>query len=71
MIALNKSGRKFRKFKVFGVALAFPPDEIADAVMRLATDESLYGRILVWWSEDAPSFIPFGDREYATLVDEG
>jgi NAD(P)-dependent dehydrogenase (short-subunit alcohol dehydrogenase family) len=46
-------------------------DEVADAVTRLATDETLSGRILIWWSEDSPSFIPFGDRGYATLVDEG
>ena len=42
-------------------------DEVADMVVRLATDESLFGRILVWWSEDPPQFIPFGDRGYAAL----
>jgi hypothetical protein len=26
-------------------------EEVADAVLRLATDESLYGRVLVRWSE--------------------
>jgi NAD(P)-dependent dehydrogenase (short-subunit alcohol dehydrogenase family) len=46
-------------------------DEVAGAVVRLATDETLYGRILIWWSEYAPRFIPFGDRGYANLVDEG
>jgi NAD(P)-dependent dehydrogenase (short-subunit alcohol dehydrogenase family) len=46
-------------------------DDIADAVIRLTIDEALYGRILVWWSEGSPSFIPFGDRGYASLVDEG
>jgi len=44
------------------------PAEIADAVLRLATDESLAGRVMVWWSnEDAPRLIPFGDRGYVTL----
>jgi hypothetical protein len=45
-------------------------DEVAGAVIKLATDETLYGRILIWWSEDAPRFIQFGDRGYAKLVDE-
>jgi NAD(P)-dependent dehydrogenase (short-subunit alcohol dehydrogenase family) len=39
-------------------------DEVADAVFRLATDESLYGRIMLWWSEDEPRLIPWGDRGY-------
>jgi NAD(P)-dependent dehydrogenase (short-subunit alcohol dehydrogenase family) len=43
-------------------------DEVADAVVRLATDESLCGRILVWWSEDEPRLIPWGDRGYAGLI---
>jgi NAD(P)-dependent dehydrogenase (short-subunit alcohol dehydrogenase family) len=46
-------------------------DEVAGAVVKLATDETLYGRILIWSSEDAPRLIPFGDRGYANLVDEG
>jgi NAD(P)-dependent dehydrogenase (short-subunit alcohol dehydrogenase family) len=41
--------------------------EIADAVMRLATDESLAGRVLVWWSDDRPRFIPWEDPGYAAL----
>jgi NAD(P)-dependent dehydrogenase (short-subunit alcohol dehydrogenase family) len=44
-------------------------DEIADAVVRLADDPSLAGRVLVWWSEDAPRLIQWGDRGYRTLVD--
>jgi len=32
--------------------------EVADAVVRLATDESLAGRVMVWWSDDAPGLIP-------------
>jgi NAD(P)-dependent dehydrogenase (short-subunit alcohol dehydrogenase family) len=41
-------------------------DEVADAVFRLATDESLYGRVMLWWSEDEPRLIPYGDRGYET-----
>ena len=43
-------------------------DQVAGAVMRLATDESLYGRVLVWWSEDEPRLIPWKDVGYAALV---
>lgn len=39
-------------------------DQIASAVVRLANDESLAGRVLVWWSEDAPRLIEWGDRGY-------
>ena len=42
-------------------------EEIADAVTRLATDESLAGRVLVWWSDEGPRFIPWGDPGYAGL----
>jgi NAD(P)-dependent dehydrogenase (short-subunit alcohol dehydrogenase family) len=43
-------------------------EEISDAVLRLATDESLAGRLLVWWSnEEAPRVIPLGDRGYVEL----
>jgi hypothetical protein len=42
-------------------------EEVADAVVRLATDESLCGRVLVWWSEDPPWLIPWGDRGYEEL----
>jgi NAD(P)-dependent dehydrogenase (short-subunit alcohol dehydrogenase family) len=38
--------------------------EIADMIARLATDQSLNGRVLVWWSEDAPRLIDWGDRGY-------
>jgi 3-oxoacyl-[acyl-carrier protein] reductase len=43
------------------------PDQIAAGVMRLATDETLSGRVLVWWSEDAPGLIPLADRGYSKL----
>jgi hypothetical protein len=39
-------------------------EQISEAVMRLAADRSLMGRILVWWSEDDPRFIKWGDRGY-------
>jgi NAD(P)-dependent dehydrogenase (short-subunit alcohol dehydrogenase family) len=42
-------------------------DDVAGAIFRLATDESLFGRVMVWHSEDVPRFIPFGDRGYASL----
>jgi NAD(P)-dependent dehydrogenase (short-subunit alcohol dehydrogenase family) len=41
--------------------------DVADAVVRLATDEALAGRVVVWWSEDAPRLIPWGDRGYREL----
>lgn len=44
-------------------------DEVAGAVVHLATDESLAGRVLVWWSENAPGLIPFGDRGYEALTE--
>ncbi|MGH6889876.1 MAG: SDR family NAD(P)-dependent oxidoreductase [Rhizomicrobium sp.] len=43
------------------------PEEIAGAVLRLATDETLHGRIMVWWSDGEPHLIPWGDNGYATL----
>jgi NAD(P)-dependent dehydrogenase (short-subunit alcohol dehydrogenase family) len=39
-------------------------DDIANAVARLATDRTLAGRVLVWWSEDPPRLIKWGDRGY-------
>ena len=43
-------------------------EEVASAVFRLATDDSLAGRVMVWWSEDSPGLIPCGDRGYETLT---
>jgi NAD(P)-dependent dehydrogenase (short-subunit alcohol dehydrogenase family) len=40
-------------------------DQIADAVVRLATDETLAGRVMLWWSDEAPRMIRWGDRGYA------
>jgi len=45
-------------------------EEVAAAVVRLATDDSLSGRILVWWSEDTPGLIPWTDRGYAALAED-
>ena len=42
-------------------------DEIAAAVIRLATDERLAGRVMVWWNGQAPALIPAGDPGYAAL----
>jgi NAD(P)-dependent dehydrogenase (short-subunit alcohol dehydrogenase family) len=39
-------------------------DDIANAVARLANDSSLAGRVLIWWSEDQPRLIKWGDRGY-------
>jgi NAD(P)-dependent dehydrogenase (short-subunit alcohol dehydrogenase family) len=43
-------------------------DQVAGAVVRLADDVSLAGRVLVWWSEDAPRLIQWGDRGYKDLI---
>lgn len=43
------------------------PAEIANAVLRLARDESLAGRVLVWQSDDEPRLIPWADCGYAAL----
>jgi NAD(P)-dependent dehydrogenase (short-subunit alcohol dehydrogenase family) len=39
-------------------------DQIADTVVRLALDESLAGRVVLWWSEGMPRLIAWGDRGY-------
>lgn len=43
-------------------------EEIAEAVVRLATDESLAGRIMVYWGGRPPSLIAEGDAGYSQLV---
>ena len=43
--------------------------EIADVVVRLATDRSLNGRVVVWWSEDLPRLIEWGDRGYRNVAE--
>ncbi len=42
-------------------------DEIADAVVRLATDENLAGRVMICWGGQPRRLIPFGDPGYAAL----
>ena len=44
-------------------------DQISEAVMRLASDRSLAGRVLVWWSEGQPRLIQWGDRGYREFAD--
>ena len=39
-------------------------EQIAGAVVRLATDDTLAGRVLFWWSDDEPKLIEWGDRGY-------
>ena len=41
-------------------------DEIAAAVVELATDESLAGRVMVWWSGQPRRLIAWGDPGYAS-----
>jgi NAD(P)-dependent dehydrogenase (short-subunit alcohol dehydrogenase family) len=44
-------------------------EEIAEMVVRLATDRSLNGRVVVWWSEDPPRLIQWGDRGYRDVAE--
>jgi NAD(P)-dependent dehydrogenase (short-subunit alcohol dehydrogenase family) len=39
-------------------------EQVADAIVRLATDESLAGRVVIWWSDDEPRLVEFGDVGY-------
>lgn len=42
-------------------------EEIADAVIELVTDETLAGRVMVWWSGQPRRLIPVGDLGYVAL----
>jgi len=42
-------------------------EQVADAILRLATDESLYGRIMVWWNGQEPRLIAPGDPGFQML----
>ena len=42
-------------------------DEISDAIVRLSRDETTAGRVLVWWSDDVPRWIAWGDPGYTSL----
>jgi hypothetical protein len=44
-------------------------DQVSEAVLRLAEDRSLAGRVLVWWSEDAPLMIEWGDQGYRDFAE--
>ncbi len=39
-------------------------DDVSNATIHLATDRTLAGRVLLWWSEDHPRLIRRGDRGY-------
>lgn len=39
-------------------------EEIAEAVTKLSTDKLLNGRIVIWWSDDKPRIIEWGDQGY-------
>ena len=43
-------------------------DQVSEAVLRLAEDRTLAGRVLVWWSEDTPRLVEWGDRGYHHFV---
>jgi NAD(P)-dependent dehydrogenase (short-subunit alcohol dehydrogenase family) len=40
-------------------------DEISDPVVTLATDVTLAGRVMVWWSGQEPKLLPTGDIGHA------
>ena len=42
-------------------------EDVAQMVERLASDRSLNGRIVVWWSEASPCLIKWGDRGYRNV----
>ena len=44
-----------------------PIVDIVEAVLRLATDEALFARALVWWSGRPPGLIPVNDHGYSSL----
>lgn len=39
-------------------------DQVAGAVVRMVKDESLAGRVVLWWSDDEPKIIEWGDPGY-------
>jgi hypothetical protein len=42
-------------------------EEVAGAILRLATDESLFGRIMVWQNGQPPRLIAEGDNGFQAL----
>ncbi len=43
--------------------------DVANLVARIAGDASLNGRVVVWWSEDRPRLVAWGDRGYREFSD--
>jgi NAD(P)-dependent dehydrogenase (short-subunit alcohol dehydrogenase family) len=39
-----------------------PPEDIAEQVARFVEDETMAGRILLWWSGQEPKLLPVSDR---------
>jgi NAD(P)-dependent dehydrogenase (short-subunit alcohol dehydrogenase family) len=39
-----------------------PPEEIAAAVVRFVEDESMAGRIMIWWTGEEPRLVPVTER---------
>jgi NAD(P)-dependent dehydrogenase (short-subunit alcohol dehydrogenase family) len=39
-----------------------PPEDIADAVASFVEDETMAGRILLWWSGEEPRLLPVSER---------
>jgi NAD(P)-dependent dehydrogenase (short-subunit alcohol dehydrogenase family) len=39
-----------------------PPEDIADAVARFVEDDTMAGRILLWWSGEEPRLLPVSER---------
>jgi NAD(P)-dependent dehydrogenase (short-subunit alcohol dehydrogenase family) len=39
-----------------------PPEGIADAVARFVEDETMAGRVLLWWSGEEPRLLPVSER---------
>jgi NAD(P)-dependent dehydrogenase (short-subunit alcohol dehydrogenase family) len=39
-----------------------PPEEIASAVVRFVEDETMAGRIMIWWTGEEPSLVPVTER---------
>jgi NAD(P)-dependent dehydrogenase (short-subunit alcohol dehydrogenase family) len=38
------------------------PEEIADAVLRFVEDETMAGRIMIWWTGEEPRLVPVTER---------
>jgi NAD(P)-dependent dehydrogenase (short-subunit alcohol dehydrogenase family) len=66
-VVAGMTAEERRKWAVPDVLIA--PEEIADAVLRLATDGGLAGRVMVFFGGRPPRLIPFGDPGYAQLDD--